>query len=108
MPTDAMFPYDKQSLDIDNVPMAYADIGTGHPIVFLHGNPTSSFLWRNIVPHLAPLGRCILPDLVGMGDSGKLPDSDASSYTVVEHRRFLDGLLDALGVNDEVTLVIHD
>jgi haloalkane dehalogenase len=108
VPTDAMFPYDKQFLDIDGVAMAYADIGTGNPIVFLHGNPTSSYLWRNIVPHVAPLGRCILPDLLGMGDSGKLPDADASSYTFVEHRRYLDGLLDALGVNDEVTLVVHD
>ncbi len=76
--------------------------------MFLHGNPTSSYLWRNVVPHVASLGRCILPDLVGMGDSGRLLDPGPESYTFVEHRRYLDGLLEALGVDGDVTLVVHD
>jgi haloalkane dehalogenase len=108
MPVDAMFPYRKLTQVIDGVPTAYVDVGEGDPIVFLHGNPTSSYLWRNVVPHVAGLGRCILPDLVGMGDSAKLPDADAFSYRFVEHRRYLDGLLDALGVDSDVTVVGHD
>jgi haloalkane dehalogenase len=108
MPTNPEFPYPKQTHVIDGVAMAYADVGEGNPIVFLHGNPTSSYLWRNVVPYLAPIGRCIMPDLVGMGDSGKLPAANASSYTFVEHRRYLDGLLSALGVEHDVTLVVHD
>jgi haloalkane dehalogenase len=88
--------------------MAYVEEGEGDPIVLLHGNPTSSYLWRNVMPHLAPLGRCIAPDLIGMGDSDKLPDSGPASYRFVEHRRYLDGLLDALGVRERVTFVIHD
>ena len=76
--------------------------------MFLHGNPTSSYLWRNVMPHVEGLGRCIAPDLVGMGDSDKLADSGPDSYTFVEHRRYLDALLDALGVERDVTLVVHD
>ena len=108
MPIDAAFPYDKQVEVVDGVPMAYVDVGAGDPIVLLHGNPTSSYLWRNVVPHVVPLGRCVVPDLVGMGDSAKLPGAGASSYTFVEHRHFLDGLLEALGVDHDVTLVVHD
>jgi haloalkane dehalogenase len=108
MPLDARFPFEKRRLDIDGVPMAYVDVGEGDPIVFLHGNPTSSYLWRNVMPHVVPLGRCIAPDLVGMGDSGKLPEPGALSYTFVEHRRYLDGLLDELGVDGGVTFVVHD
>jgi haloalkane dehalogenase len=108
MPIDAAFPFEKRVVDVDGVPMAYVDVGEGDPIVFLHGNPTSSYLWRNIVPHLVPLGRCVAPDLVGMGDSGKLSASDGSSYTFVQHRHYLDRLLDAVGVDHEVTLVVHD
>jgi haloalkane dehalogenase len=101
-------PFEKHTLVVDGIPMAYADEGDGDPIVFLHGNPTSSYLWRNVVPHVRSLGRCIVPDLVGMGDSGKLPAPDASSYTFVEHRHYLDGLLAALGVDHGATLVVHD
>jgi haloalkane dehalogenase len=108
VPLDARFPFEKRWLDIDGVPMAYVDVGEGDPIVFLHGNPTSSYLWRNVMPHVVPLGRCIAPDLVGMGDSGKLPEPGASSYTFVEHRRYLDRLLDELGVDGGVTFVVHD
>lgn len=88
--------------------MAYAEMGEGDPIVFLHGNPTSSYLWRNIMPHLENLGRCIAPDLIGMGDSDKLDDVGPTSYRFVEHRRYLDALLDQLGVRENVTMVIHD
>jgi haloalkane dehalogenase len=88
--------------------MAYVETGTGDPIVFLHGNPTSSYLWRNVIPHLEPLGRCIAPDLIGMGDSDKLEASGPDRYRFVEHREYLDALLDALGVRENVVLVIHD
>ena len=88
--------------------MAYVEVGAGDPIVFLHGNPTSSYLWRNVIPYMRDLGRCIAPDLIGMGDSSKLPDSGPASYTFVEHRRYLDALLDGLGVQERVTLVVHD
>ncbi|MBO9395107.1 haloalkane dehalogenase [Shimia sp. R9_2] len=88
--------------------MAYIEEGEGDPIVFLHGNPTSSYLWRNVMPHLAGRGRLIAPDLIGMGDSDKLDDSGPERYTFVEHRRYLYALLETLGVTENVTLVIHD
>ena len=88
--------------------LAYIEEGEGDPIVFLHGNPTSSYLWRNIMPHLAGKGRLIAPDLIGMGDSEKLENSGPDSYTYVEHRKYLFALLEQLGVNKNVTLVIHD
>lgn len=88
--------------------MACRESGTGDPIVFLHGNPTSSFLWRAVLPHTEHLGRCLAPDLIGMGLSAKLPDAGAGSYRFVEHRSFLDDLLAALGVLDRVVLVGHD
>jgi haloalkane dehalogenase len=104
----AGFPYQKQRRQVLGRKMAYVDVGVGDPIVLLHGNPTSSYLWRNVLPHLQSLGRCIAPDLIGMGDSDKLPDSGPGSYRFVEHRRYLDALLEALGVHERVTLVIHD
>jgi haloalkane dehalogenase len=90
--------------------MAYVEVGesAGDPIVLLHGNPTSSYLWRNVLPHLASQGRCIAPDLLGMGDSDKLADSGPGSYRFVEQRRYLDALLAALQVHERVTLVVHD
>jgi haloalkane dehalogenase len=88
--------------------MAYIEEGTGDPIVFLHGNPMSSYLWRNVMPHLAGKGRLIAPDLIGMGDSDKLDNSGPDSYTFVEQRKYLFALLEQLGVTDNVTLVIHD
>lgn len=102
------FPYQKKRLRVLDSEMAYVEVGQGDPIVLLHGNPTSSYLWRNVIPHLQPLGRCIAPDLVGMGDSDKLPNSGPGSYRFVEHRRHLDALLEALNVRERVTLVIHD
>lgn len=88
--------------------MAYYEGGAGDPIVFLHGNPTSSHLWRNVIPHVADLGRVIAPDLIGMGDSDKLDDVGPGSYRFVEHRRYLDALLEQLGVTENATFVIHD
>ena len=88
--------------------MAYVDVGDGDPIVFLHGNPTSSYLWRNVMPHLEGAGRLIAPDLIGMGDSAKLSNSGPRRYTFVEHRRYLDQLLDQLGVSERATFVVHD
>ncbi len=108
MPLSPAFPFDKQRVSVDGLDMAYVDVGGGDPIVLLHGNPTSSYLWRNVIPHLTDLGRCIAPDLIGMGDSDKLPDPGPGSYTFVEHRRYLDGLLDQLGVDAGATFVIHD
>ncbi len=85
--------------------MAYVDVGEGDPIVFLHGNPTSSYLWRNVIPHVSDLGRCIAPDLIGMGDSDKVADL---AYRFADHRRYLDAFFDAVGIHESVTLVVHD
>src|ERR1700756_1354652 len=104
----AAFPYQKQRRRGLGRGMAYVEVGQGDPIVLLHGNPTSSYLWRNVLPHLQPLGRCIAPDLIGMGDSDKLPDSGPGSYRFLEHRSYLDALLVSLEVRERVTLVIHD
>ena len=93
---------------VHDVAMAYRSTGSGDPVVFLHGNPTSSYLWRDVLPRVAHRGRCIAPDLVGMGVSGKLPAAGPGSYRFVEHRRHLDGLLDRLGVRTGVVLVGHD
>ena len=81
------------------------DTGEGDPVVFLHGNPTSSYLWRNVIPHLAGLARCLAPDLIGMGDSGKTPDG---SYRFVDHAKYLEAWFDALGLTERVVLVGHD
>jgi len=101
-------PLEKSRVDVLDRKLAYVDVGQGSPIVFLHGNPTSSFLWRNVWPHCQDLGRCLAPDLIGMGDSDKLPDSGPDRYTFVEHRRYLDAWFDRLGLTSGVTLVVHD
>ena len=107
MPTDA--PLAKAFATIDGYQMAYHERGAGDPILFLHGNPTSSYLWRDIIPHMEGLGRIIVPDLIGMGDSEKLSDSGPGRYTFKDHRHHLDGLIDHLiGKAGNVTLVIHD
>jgi haloalkane dehalogenase len=100
--------YPKKKANVLGYTMSYVDEGSGDPIVLLHGNPTSSYLWRNIIPHLNGLGRCVAPDLIGMGDSDKLKNSGPSSYTFVEHRKYLDALLEEIGVTENVTWVIHD
>jgi haloalkane dehalogenase len=91
-------------LDVLDSTMVYVDAGQGPPVVFLHGNPTSSYLWRNVIPHVTAVGRCLAPDLIGMGDSGP---ASAGSYRFVDHARYLDAWFDALGLRD-VTLVVHD
>jgi len=89
--------------------IAYREMGDGDPIVLLHGNPTSSYLWRDVMPALAPLGRVIAPDLIGHGDSDKLPASDGDDrYSFATSYRYIDGLLQASGITEKVTLVIHD
>lgn len=103
-----MSPIAKKRVQVLNHSMAYVEAGEGDPIVLLHGNPTSSYLWRGIVPHLTGLGRCIAPDLIGMGDSDKLENSGPHRYRFVEHRQYLDAFLEAVGVNDKVTFVVHD
>jgi haloalkane dehalogenase len=85
--------------------ISYIDVGEGDPIVFLHGNPTSSYLWRNIIPHVTQLGRCLAPDLVGMGQSGKSP---AGAYRFIEHSRYLDAWFDSLSLTKNVILALHD
>lgn len=98
----------KQLIDVLGKRMAHVELGSGDPIVFQHGNPTSSYLWRNVMPHVESLGRCLALDLIGMGDSEKLEDSGPDRYTFVEHRRYFDAALETLGVTDRVTLVLHD
>ena len=98
----------KKTVAVNGKTMSYVEMGEGEPIIFQHGNPTSSYLWRNIMPHLADQGRCIAIDLIGMGDSDKLEDSGPDRYTLLEHRDYWEGALDALGVSNNVTLVIHD
>ena len=99
---------DKKFIEIHGKRMAYVEAGTGDPIIFQHGNPTSSYLWRNIMPQLTDQGRCIAVDLIGMGDSDKLADSGPGSYTYHQHREYLFAAWEALGVTDNVTFVIHD
>ena len=98
----------KHYLEVNGRQMAYVETGRGAPIVFQHGNPTSSYLWRNIMPALADLGRCIAVDLIGMGDSDKLDASGPDRYRYVEHREYLFAALAQLGLDTEVTLVLHD
>ena len=97
-------PFSRKKIAILDSEMAYIDEGQGDPIVFLHGNPTSSYLWRNIIPHLMELGRCLAPDLIGMGDSGK-PDLE---YRFKDHSKFLDEWFSRLNLDSNVTLVVHD
>ena len=104
----ADMPYPKQYREVFGKRMAYVDVGKGDPIVFLHGNPTSSYLWRNVIPHVQELGRCIAPDLIGMGDSDKLERSGPDSYRFFEHRDYLEELLIDIEANQNVVFVVHD
>lgn len=101
-------PLTKNSTTVLGKSMSWHERGQGDAIVFLHGNPTSSYLWRNIIPHVAEQGRCIAPDLIGHGDSDKLDDQSPGTYRFVDHREYLDGLLEELDIGDKVTFVIHD
>jgi len=98
----------KKYIEVNNKKMAYVEIGQGNPIVFQHGNPTSSYLWRNIIPHLANQGRCIAVDLIGMGDSDKLDNSGEKTYLYEEHRDFLFKTWEKLGIKNNVTMIVHD
>ncbi len=104
-PLSAADPYLRKRVRVLDTEMAYVDTGAGDPIVFLHGNPTSSYLWRNVIPHVAGQSRCLAPDLVGMGDSGKSP---SGTYRFVDHARYLDAWFEALGLSRNVVLVVHD
>ena len=95
-------------ITVKGLKMAYQEEGEGAPIVFLHGNPTSSYLWRNVIPHLKGLGRCLVPDLIGMGESDPLPESGPNSYRFTEHAGFLEELLQKLEVHKDAILVGHD
>ena len=105
----ASMPYGKCFKSVKGKSIAYIDVGDGAPIVLLHGNPTSSYLWRNVIPHLEGIGRVIVPDLIGHGDSEKLPDSEGPErYSFEISYEYLAGLLEELNITEDVTLVIHD
>jgi haloalkane dehalogenase len=104
-PIPAADSYERKRVAVLDAEMAYVDTGEGDPVVFLHGNPTSSYLWRNVIPHLEPHTRCLAPDLIGMGDSSPAPNG---SYRFVDHARYLDAWFEVLGLNENVTLVGHD
>jgi haloalkane dehalogenase len=101
-------PYEKATVEVNGQAMAYAKHGTGDPIVFLHGNATSSYMWRNIMPHMEGKGRLIAIDNIGQGDSARLPNSGPDTYRLVEHQTYIDGVLEALGVRENATFVMHD
>jgi haloalkane dehalogenase len=102
-------PLSKKTVDVSGARMAYHERGEGAPIVLLHGNPTSSFLWRDVIPELKGHGRLIVPDLIGMGDSAKLPNPGPDTYRFTTHRKYLGALIDAVvGPSESVVLVVHD
>jgi haloalkane dehalogenase len=98
-------PHPRQRVAVLDSEMSYVDTGSGAPVVFLHGNPTWSYLWRNVIPHVVPFGRCLAPDLIGMGQSAASP---TRAYTFADHARYLDAWFDALGLTRDVILVVHD
>lgn len=107
-PTMSAAPQTKHFAAVLDHRMAYVDQGRGRAILFLHGNPTSSYLWRNVLPHVAPFGHCLAPDLIGMGDSDKIEGGDATRYDFETHRRFLDAFIGGLDIGDDLILVLHD
>jgi haloalkane dehalogenase len=105
MTISAADPHPRRRAVILDTEISFVDVGSGDPIVFLHGNPTSSYLWRNLIPYAKDLGRCLAPDLVGMGQSGKSP---ANAYRFLDHVRYLDAWFDALHLSTNIVLVLHD
>src|SRR5664279_4628538 len=102
-------PLTKKTVDVLDSRMAYHERGDGAPLLFLHGNPTSSYLWRDVIPELDGLGRLIAPDLIGMGDSAKLPNPGPDTYRFTTQRKYLDAFIDAvIGPAESVVLVVHD
>ncbi len=99
----AAFPYESKFQEVHGSKMHYVEEGAGDPVLFLHGNPTSSYLWRNVIPHVSPMARCIALDLIGMGKSDK-PDLE---YRFVDHSKYVEGFIEALGLRN-ITFVIHD
>ena len=97
--------YSRRRIPVLDSEMACVDTGAGDPVVFLHGNPTSSYLWRNVIPHVEGTARCLAPDLIGMGESGK---ASRGSYRFRDHARYLDAWFEALGLSQNLTLVVHD
>jgi len=104
-PLSAADPAPRKRVRILDSEMVYVDTGARDPVVFLHGNPTSSYLWRNVIPHVAGSRRCLAPDLIGMGESGR---SGGGTYRFADHARYLDGWFEALGLSRNVVLVVHD
>jgi haloalkane dehalogenase len=102
-PISAEFPYESKYIDVEGSRIHYIEEGVGDPVLFIHGNPTSSYLWRNIIPHVSPVGRCIAMDLIGMGKSDK-PDIE---YRFADHAKYVDAFISAMGLKN-ITLVIHD
>ena len=102
---NSMDVFPRKRIRVLDAEISYVDSGEGDPIVFLHGNPTSSYIWRNIIPNLAGLGRCLAPDLVGMGKSGNSPHD---AYKFVDHARYLDAWFEGLKLTSDVTLIVHD
>ncbi len=98
-------PSHRKYVSVLDTNMAYVDVGIGDPIVFLHGNPASSYVWRNIIPYVTSFGQCLAPDLIEMGQSGKSP---SRSYRFIDHARHLDAWFDALSLTENITLVLHD
>src|SRR3979411_1458095 len=102
-------PLTKKTVDVLDSHMAYHERGEGAPVLLLHGNPTSSYLWRDVIPELEGRGRLIAPDLIGMGDSAKLPNPGPDTYRVTTHRKYLAGFIDAvIGGTESVVFVVHD
>ena len=102
-------PLAKKTVDVLDARIAYHERGEGAPVLFLHGNPTSSYLWRDVIPELEGCGRLIAPDLIGMGDSAKLPNPGPDTYRFTTHREYLAAFIDAvIGAKESIVLVVHD
>jgi haloalkane dehalogenase len=106
--TDISWAQQKKRIDVLDMEMAYIERGEGRPIIFLHGNPTSSYLWRNIIPHVQDIGRCIAPDLIGLGDSGRYDSSGPGDYGYEDTRKYLLEFMEKMDFKEKVTLVVHD
>src|SRR5262245_62964764 len=105
MTISASDPHPRRRAHVAGTEISYVETGQGMPIVFLHGNPTWSYLWRNVIPFVSSLRRCLAPDLIGMGESGRSP---RRAYRFVDHAQYLDAWFDAVGIGDRVVLVLHD
>ncbi len=98
-------PYERKRIDALDSDISYVDVGAGDPVVFLHGNGTFSYVWRNIIPYVTPHGRCLAPDLMGCGNSGRIP---SGSYRIADQSRYMDAWFKSMNFGNEITLVLHD